>query len=117
MSCHDGTVAVNNLWNDPNDQANPAVAGPWDTNADDMIDATYAAYIGTDLTNDHPVNFVYNAALDAELELNPAPGGGVLRGGEVQCSSCHNPHKSVDSYGFLRMTMVGSALCTECHDK
>lgn len=120
MSCHDGTIAVNNLWNDPNDQANPTVngAGSWDTNADNMIDNTHAAYVGTSLIDDHPVNFVYNAALDTENELrDPPTNADVLRGGQVQCSSCHNPHKSADNYGFLRYTMSGSQLCINCHVK
>jgi predicted CXXCH cytochrome family protein len=120
MSCHDGTIAVNNLWNDPNDQANPTVdgSGSWDTNADSMIDTTHSAYIGTSLTDDHPINFTYNAALDTENELrDPPTNADVLRGGEVQCSSCHNPHKSVDNYGFLRYTMNNSDLCINCHVK
>ncbi|HPR63295.1 MAG TPA: cytochrome c3 family protein [Thermoanaerobaculia bacterium] len=113
MSCHDGTVAVGSLYNDPNDE-DPVAMNDGGLVVGGVITGT--ANLGIDLTDDHPINFVYNNALDAGLVA--APGNGVLRGGEVQCASCHDPHdNSVDGYGFLRVTMDVSALCTECHIK
>jgi predicted CXXCH cytochrome family protein len=117
MSCHDGTVAVSSLWNDPNDDDPVTLLGGagWDLDADGNIDNTHSAYVGTSLADDHPVNFTYDDTLDSELKA--APGNNVLRSGQVECSSCHDPHKSVDTYGFFRVTMTGSALCITCHDK
>lgn len=132
LSCHDGTVGVNSLYNDPNDVgADPTLAGglAWDTDTNNMIDPTYAAYLGTDLTDDHPVNFVYDGAgevaADGGLETVAAVNAaapGLLRGGnEVHCSSCHDPHDwdGVDlvNAAFLRFNMADSELCVHCHAK
>jgi predicted CXXCH cytochrome family protein len=112
MSCHDGTVAVGSLYNDPS-------AGVPD-NSTDMIGAANSAYIGNDLTNDHPVNFTFaNELYVADGGLNDPAGAGIqalLIGGTVQCSSCHDPHDN--TFGsFLVMSNAGSALCLTCHDK
>lgn len=129
MSCHDGTVALNSLYNPSNDLGGANPAGNLGT-------LTGTANLGTDLTNDHPVNFTYDGALvtaDGGAGLNdPAativPGytgtinGVLLSGGKVQCSSCHGPH--IDYSGansgyapFLKVNNTGSALCLTCHIK
>lgn len=129
MSCHDGTVAVNSLYNPSNDLlgAQPTMA------AGNFI--TGNANLGNDLSNDHPVNFTYDTALataDGGLH-NPAttvvPGYGVRTiaqvltpGNQLQCSSCHGAH--IDYSGaqagyspFLKVDNTGSALCLTCHSK
>jgi len=83
-----------------------------------------ATNLGTDLTNDHPVNFTYDAALvtaDGGSGLK-APGtlaGVKLFSNKVQCASCHDPHTSADPSGkaLLRVSQTGSALCFACHSK
>ncbi len=119
MSCHDGTVAVMAL-NNPSNQhlVTTVTTGP----ADGKI--TGAPNLGTDLANDHPVNFTYDAALQAaDGGLNdPATLVDVrLYNGKVQCASCHDPHYdySVDTTRtpFLRSSMTGSGLCLKCHAK
>ncbi|MBI5527423.1 MAG: cytochrome C [Deltaproteobacteria bacterium] len=112
MSCHDGTVAVNNLYKAPGD-------GTTGTN----INVTGAALVGTDLTNDHPVNFTYDAALataDGKL-ISPANSSYVVAGiplysSTVQCASCHNVHDNANA-PFLRVSNAASSLCTQCHVK
>jgi predicted CXXCH cytochrome family protein len=112
MSCHDGTIAVGNLYNNPN-------AGVPD-NSTDAIAPANSAYVGTDLTNDHPVNFEYDAELfGLDNGLNDPSGGAIqalLIGGYVQCSSCHDPHDDTNG-SFLVMSNATSALCTTCHNK
>src|SRR5512139_719052 len=66
MSCHDGTVAVNALWKQPTDAAVGSTRNATGTTiltAAFAIAPTAGGYLGTDLSNDHPVNFIYDAAL------------------------------------------------------
>jgi len=88
--------------------------------------------IGRDLSNDHPVSFVYNNALvDADTITR---GGGAdqltkpetvsvaplkLYGGRLECTTCHDPHENdiADQKPFLRMSNAGSTMCTTCHIK
>ncbi len=113
MSCHDGTVAVGSLYNDPNAFAAPdAVAIPGGS----------TAMLGTDLTNDHPVNFDYDAAQLLDSELVASAGGMVggvapLFGTTMQCASCHDPHGVTGVDTFLLIDNTGSALCLTCHVK
>ncbi|SRR6266545_272031 len=119
LSCHDGTVSVLSMLNPPNSGSPTvtAVAG--------RIDATgkiiSAANVGTDLRDDHPVNFNYNTALataDGGLK-DPAATPAVaalLSSGKVQCTSCHEVHDPTNT-PFLRMSNAASALCTTCHNK
>lgn len=116
MSCHDGTIAVGSL-------VNPGPLGPpGDTTSTiDLINAN--ANLGTDLTNDHPVAFTYDATLQtADGELNdPAGLTGAVRlfgagADQVECASCHDPHDNTN-VPFLVTSNSGSALCTTCHVK
>jgi predicted CXXCH cytochrome family protein len=118
MSCHDGTVGVGSQYNQQNGVPAPSTAAT-------TISNTNPAYLGTDLTNDHPINFTYDAALaTADGELNtPVSASCVdascnvpLFGGTLQCASCHDPHDNTLS-PFLTVTQVDSALCTTCHQK
>jgi predicted CXXCH cytochrome family protein len=111
LSCHDGSVALGSY------------GGLTGTT---MI--TGGALLGTDLSNDHPISFVYNTALataDGGL-FDPAThvtslGGTIaanlLSSGEVQCSSCHDVHNKYNLPGLLKISNAGSGLCITCHNK
>ena len=75
------------------------------------------AYVNVDLSNDHPVGFVYDATKDIELKVPQKTH--VTFGPErnqMWCSTCHNVHNN--QYGFfLVMNNDGSALCFDCHRK
>jgi predicted CXXCH cytochrome family protein len=124
LSCHDGTIAVNSLNNLPG----PEGAGNFGTPGGSALDGagrlttSSDAYVGTDLSDDHPVGITYNASLD--------PTGFVAKTGDtaaypdrllseglyVECISCHNPHD--DTYSdFLVESNANSDLCTRCHTK
>ena len=111
MSCHDGTVAVNALFKQPLDGTSGT-----------LISITGTALIGTDLTNDHPINFTYDATLataDGALTTpTSASAVGVLPlyGATVQCASCHAVHDPTNA-PFLRISNSASALCLVCHIK
>lgn len=112
LSCHDGTVALENF------------GGV--TNGTHFM--TGGALMGTDLGNDHPVSFTYDAALaaaDGEL-FDPTTtqsglGGTItntmLIAGKMQCSSCHDVHNSSNLPSLLLKSNAASALCLTCHDK
>jgi len=122
MGCHDGTMSVLNMYNPPN--ANPVItvtAIANRINASGAINSNSGGFIGTDLRDDHPVNFTYNTALataDGGL-YDPAATPAVnalLFAGSVQCGSCHDVHDPANT-PFLRMANTASALCLTCHNK
>lgn len=116
LSCHDGTVAVD---------AYGGQAG--------VIFLGGDVAVGADgLADDHPVSFTYDDALaaqDGELfspSATPSGLGGtiqhdLLRGNEMECSSCHDVHNgpaaaAVNDH-LVMITQVQSRLCLTCHDK
>lgn len=106
LSCHDGTVAVDSYGG---------------TTGTRLIPSTSERYIGTDLSNDHPVSFTYDAALaTADGGLQSPSGGTVgssnlpLYSDKLQCGTCHNPHGTVNA-DFLRH--AATTICTQCHIK
>jgi len=112
LSCHDGTVALENF--------SGATGGSNFVTGD--------ALIGTDLSNDHPVSFTYNSALattDGGLHdpstTNSGLGGTItadmLFGDVMQCASCHDVHDAAGNTAMLLKPNSGSALCLTCHDK
>ncbi len=112
LSCHDGTVALENF-------------GGITTGTNMM---TGTSVLGTSLSNDHPISITYDAALataDGGLN-NPATalsglGGTIaanmLSGGKLQCSSCHDVHNGAGVTHLLLKSNSGSALCLTCHKK
>ncbi len=117
MSCHDGTVAVNSLGN-TSSVGTPTMGTGTELNASFQIANTRAAYLGTNLTNDHPINFTYDATLattDGGLK-NPSLITVPLFGGQVQCATCHDAHTNANA-PFLTHTNAASGLCLDCHTK
>lgn len=132
MGCHDGTVSVLSMYKQPNLGGTPTAAAIAGFTAGAMNN-TNAAFVGTSLTDDHPVNFTYDAALAtsdggltspasatcvgaaAPCQVPLFPSGGGLTA-TVQCASCHDPHDSANQ-PFLRVSNAASALCLTCHIK
>ncbi len=107
LSCHDGTTALGNLRIPP--ATGPVSLGP----------LTGRASLGTDLSDDHPVSFVYDAALALRQGQLADPAAlptalSLDSTQQLQCSACHDPHD--DRYRkFLRMDDRAAALCAACH--
>ena len=132
MSCHDGSLALDNLVNYPGAGTETWVAPGVYAFVDPLgrLDANNnlangPAALSTDLTDDHPVGFAYATSQGADPEINPAPAWAVLFGGYVECATCHDVHDQ-DGGGpgfdagyemFLRQTTDQSAICTDCHNK
>lgn len=106
LSCHDGTVAIDTYGT---------------RTGTNMMSGS--ALLGTNLSNDHPVSFTYNAALatsDGGL-VTPASASQVVAGiplyaSSLECASCHNVHDNANG-DFLRVSNAASALCLKCHSK
>lgn len=111
LSCHDGTVALNSQNNPSNELKNGAMVG---VTANKL--GAGSTNLGTDLSNDHPVNMAYDRTKDTNLKDLTGVTTVKLYTNSVQCASCHDPHTSANA-PFLRASMTGSSLCLICHDK
>jgi predicted CXXCH cytochrome family protein len=113
LSCHDGTVAVGDT----------VVSGQVT-----MRGSMYPADVfGNNMQPTHPFSLVTplkdNVDLAASLVASHRtadPTGAVkLIGGNVECTSCHNPHvqaKDLVSQNFLVKNSSSAQLCLACHD-
>lgn len=111
LSCHDGSIALGAVLS--RDRAIP-MAG-----AVSALPAGAASNLGTDLSDDHPISFRYDALLateDSRLLLPLALPEEIRldRAGEMQCTTCHDPHDDANG-DFLVMDNTGGRLCTTCH--
>lgn len=123
LSCHDGTVALEDYG-----------SAPLLFNTD-TIGLVYDASKNFTkiISNDHPVsiNYVTAEATDGELHDSTTKNWGAgpgkiedeaLFASKVECASCHDVHNNdvydTSSAGqLLRLTPVGSVLCLNCHNK
>jgi predicted CXXCH cytochrome family protein len=114
LSCHDGTIALNNFTGNTYSGADVFASGD--------------ALLGTNLTNDHPISFLYDAALattDGGLFNPTSTNSGLgstidadmLFNHKVECASCHDVHNGTGIDFLLLKSNTGSALCLTCHDK
>jgi predicted CXXCH cytochrome family protein len=114
LSCHDGTVAMGQMISRPS-VASVKMAGGATT-----MSASSPGYVGPDLSDDHPVSFVYDKTLarqNGQLSDPSAlpPAVKLDKDSQLQCTSCHDPHSN--RFGkFLVEDNTGSKLCAECHD-
>ena len=109
LSCHDGTIALGETL------ASGTIA-LWGTDAQGHL-REGPSNLGTDLRRTHPVSVV--PPVGAQLRA-PLPGDAVAldRGQQVQCTSCHDPHREdLDPQRgkFLVKGNRSSALCLSCH--
>ncbi|NOX37617.1 MAG: cytochrome c3 family protein [Calditrichaeota bacterium] len=112
LSCHDGTVALDNFGG--------KTSGTTYITGDENL--------GTDMRDDHPVSFVYDAALasaDGELydptTAQSGLGGTIdedmLVNHKLECSSCHDVHNGSGVAKLLVKSNANSDLCLTCHAK
>ncbi len=107
LSCHDGTLALGSLRVPP--RTGPVTLPP----------LTGRTSLGTDLSDDHPVSFVYDSALALKqgqlADPTTLPKSVRLDDTkQLQCTACHDPHD--DRFRkFLRTDDRSAGLCTTCH--
>jgi len=107
LSCHDGTIALEDLRVKPK-----AIRFP-------MGPLAGKRSLSADLSDDHPISFLYNSVLaQRKGELaDPAmlsPNIAMDRTGQLQCTSCHDPHEDRNP-NFLVTDNKFSQLCVSCH--
>jgi len=113
LSCHDGTIALGAIASIPTEILFKGGIR--------YMPEAKPSHLGTDLSDDHPVSFVYDTALSVEnMELRDPllllPDVKLEHDNQLQCSSCHDPHD--DPFGqFLVMDNSASSLCMTCHMK
>ncbi len=111
LSCHDGTIALGAVMSRTTDIG---------FNSGITTMPTGETNLSTDLSDDHPISFLYNSALsvsDGQLhDPSTLPQSITLENGNLECVSCHDPHKN-DFDNFLVEDTRYSTLCVTCHDK
>lgn len=110
LSCHDGSSLTAALNNPPNNGGtNPAA----------NLGAGLETNLGSDLSNDHPIGFVWST-VSADTEINSTqavlPVDFGSSNDSMWCSSCHDVHNDAVS-PFLIISNSASALCLTCHIK
>jgi predicted CXXCH cytochrome family protein len=113
LSCHDGTVAV----------GQSAAYGPLPTvGSMNSVDS-----FGTTLTGSHPFSLVLPmkdapnlvASLVSQGKTADATGAVKLVNGNIECTSCHDPHiQNIDKIAqkFLVRDSSNAQMCLACHD-
>lgn len=111
LSCHDGTIAIGSVLS----RETPIEMTPGPSTM-----PVGPTNLSTDLSDDHPVSFIYNTALssldDELVDPTTLTGPVTLEEEKMQCTSCHDPH--VDIYEkFLVASTRYSELCMFCHQR
>lgn len=104
LSCHDGTLALGTT----RERTEPTLG-----------QLTGRTLLGTDLSDDHPISFRYDDELVARRASLADPQNlrreiRLDETGQIQCTSCHDPHQDRFS-NFLVMDPSRGALCVVCH--
>lgn len=113
LSCHDGTVGVGQT------AAYGAVPVQGSMNPKDVL--------GTNLTGSHPFNLILPIKDASDLAasivakgVTADPTGAVkLVNGNIECTSCHDPHiQGIDTVAqnFLVRDSSNGQMCLACHD-
>ncbi|MDA3902311.1 MAG: cytochrome c3 family protein [Desulfuromusa sp.] len=115
MSCHDGTIAVDN-----------AITGESDPlGGDNYIKAGKLIGGGGSLASDHPIGFDYTTSVTAtpaeiagtSVAMGSGEIGDYLFGGTIMtCATCHDVHDNANG-SFLLVANDDSDLCLTCHLK
>ena len=129
LSCHDGSIALDQIINVPSSYSGQ---GPSGTTIETCATQCHignnpsgginfeGTFIGTDLSNDHPISITYDptkdpkfkAATNGMIDILPLYGPSK---DQVECATCHNPHDN-STRPFLRKSNQDSQLCLTCHD-
>ncbi|MFQ5798235.1 MAG: cytochrome c3 family protein [Bacteroidota bacterium] len=119
MSCHDGTIALGSVYNTPGTGSRGPITMSGGVTT---MPTSSAGFLGTTLTDDHPVGFGYDNAKDPDLVVRSWPWNTAVRldpdafTGRVECHTCHDPHNN-EFTKFLRISNANASLCTFCHNK
>ncbi len=128
LGCHDGTIALGAVASRESDIGMVTIP---DVVEFGILGPSASGYLGTDLSGGHPISFIFDAALAALRNSQPAlsklnwpindpdvklyPTQGALG---VQCSSCHDPHRNwaVGGWPPLWRKETHDDVCLVCHE-
>lgn len=123
LSCHDGSVAVNQYGFNPGRTQSRGLADSDPA----TITGSYVIGLGGDLSNHHPIGFDYAevAAKDDEIASVTQVFGttgvaieDLLYSGNMECVTCHDVHNTKNTgETFLWTSDAGSRFCCTCHLK
>jgi predicted CXXCH cytochrome family protein len=134
LSCHDGSVALDAFnagrgWTPRmpsiGDIYFPGSPYGW---AGANIGGNYGGNARNDLTDDHPVSFIYDATIAARdgtlqapdnVEAAGLPLYGTTPGSKsLECATCHEVHRKFPNAYLLRIDVENASnLCRTCHLK
>jgi predicted CXXCH cytochrome family protein len=122
LTCHDGTLSMGDVITGSSTILTGANITAGKLSGGDN-------FVGTDLTDTHPVGVVYDSTLAsgiAGLSSTVSTTTGQVNGklwkiygggngtGKVECGSCHDPHnQTAGQQPFLKSTL--STICSDCH--
>lgn len=107
LSCHDGILAMGSMRVPP--PGEELELGPM----------SGKRMLGTDLSDDHPISFVYDSELAVRRGqlVDPSTLPKTVKldtSKQLQCTTCHDPHEDRRPM-FLRLSNDDGALCLSCH--
>lgn len=125
LSCHDGTVALDDVLNPPLTHTGPNAPGETikrcatDCHKGGSPEGGFnweKVWFDTDLRRQHPFSIAYEPARATGFQPVAAVEAAGLRleDGKVQCNTCHDPHTQ-QNRKFLRVPNTGGSLCLVCH--
>lgn len=132
LSCHDGSLAINQSFSGSITGSGTTPGGT--TNAEYVGLSRQIAADGN-LATTHPISFDYNDSASKDEFIRPASTtlefatgnmvgktvNALLKGGRMECSSCHDVHKqkgAAPTDTFMRIVSNDySQLCRSCHIK
>ncbi|HZQ46789.1 MAG TPA: cytochrome c3 family protein [Verrucomicrobiae bacterium] len=129
LSCHDGSIAINSQDSGATPGTTTTVKGGTGVFIAPSAIVVEVAGGQDDLTHMHPIGVNYASAISylPTAALNPITtpiGGGsistvMLKNGNVECSSCHDIHRTqgTSSTSGIYTVASGQALCLTCHNK
>lgn len=126
LSCHDGTIALDDVINPPLTHTGPSAPG--ETIKRCATDCHNGGnpkggfnwekvWFDTRLEKQHPISITYDPTRAAGFRpaTAVAAAGLKLEDGKVQCNTCHDPHTQ-QNRKFLRIPNTAGSLCLVCHN-
>jgi len=127
LSCHDGSIAVNEYGHNPQTPKSQSSGGV-------SITPQYNIGQGGYLANHHPIGFLYDAVAGLDPEIfdsntavfdqtydggsNIVPVSNLLWAGKMECATCHAVHNTGNTgEKLLYVSDKNSNLCFSCHNK
>ncbi|MDH5716409.1 MAG: hypothetical protein OEZ22_02090 [Spirochaetia bacterium] len=120
LSCHDGTIAVADYGGWRSDAGGTGAESGGVMGSTTFSSSSFLV-VDFNMTNDHPVGFLYEGSVSGDLELREPTDASVMAvlnaNGNVDCGGCHDVHNGSGYVKFLNANPTGSGICLSCHLK